>query len=453
GRVLAMTGGYDFKRSQFNRAVQARRQVGSAFKPFLFAAALEKGFSPSDLILDEPTVFVDQPGGKIYQPENYERDYWGLITLRTALEHSRNIPAVKLIGKIGFQPVFQIVQRLGIRSNLKPYPSLALGAVEVSLLEMTSAYGAFANGGLLLKPYLISRLSNQDGRRRFQARPQASEALDPAVAYVLTEMLEGVVRHGTAASISDFPRSVAGKTGTTDGHSDAWFIGYTPELVCGVWVGLDQSESIGHHQSGARAALPIWNEIMRQAIQDRPVSDFSLPPGVTRMAVDPDTGLRATVSSKCPKTYLESFREGTAPTRVCGDIPHFRHSLPYFLQILPMDAHLRIHLTPAQLHELLEREGSSLSFLPLSSSLSAIQGGRALNLAIQIDEPNPPFLSAEPVAPPPQLFTPQGPLLSPGVRLEDLQIAEEEEEDEIPLEERRGLDGRRPSFVILRTDR
>jgi penicillin-binding protein 1A len=453
GEVLALAGGYDFQRSQFNRAIQAKRQVGSSFKPFLYAAALEKGLTPTDLIYDEPTVFIDPQTGDLYQPENYERDYLGLMTLRTALEHSRNIPAVKLINEIGFRPAIDVARRLGVTSPLHPYPSLALGATEVSLMEMVSAYGAFANGGLLLRPHLLRHVRGRDGRATFSAAPEATEVMEPAVAYVLTQMLQGVVRRGTAASVSDFPRPVAGKTGTTDGHSDAWFIGYTPDLVCGVWVGLDQSESIGRGQSGGRVALPIWNEIMRAATDGTPVVEFRRPPEVIQVPVDPATGLRASVQTRCTQIHLESFLEGTEPLAACSRLQHYRASMPYFLQMLPLGEDLRLHLSAAELALLLERERSFLERDPLGSSLSAVYGGRAWTIGVTGHE-EPAFGSfrswrreTQPAA-----EAPTGPLLTAetAVILEDLP---EPPEDVLPLDARRGLDGRLPSVVIIRPNR
>jgi penicillin-binding protein 1A len=431
GEVLALAGGYDFQRSQFNRATQARRQVGSSFKPFLYAAALEKGLAPTDLIYDEPTVFIDPHTG----------------------EHSRNIPAVKLINEIGFRPVIDVARRVGVTTPLHPYPSLALGATEVSLMEMVSAYGAFANGGLLLRPHLLREVRGRDGRVTFQAAPEAHEVMEPAVAYVLTQMLQGVIRRGTAASASQFPRPVAGKTGTTDGHSDAWFIGYTPDLVCGVWVGLDQSESIGRGQSGARAALPIWSEIMAAATTGRPVAEFSRPPEVVQVPVDPATGLRASVQTDCAQIHLESFMEGTEPLAACGRVHHFRSSLPYFLQLLPVGEDMRLHLSRPEIELLLERESSFLERDRSGSTLAAVYGGRAWTIGVTgFEEPAFGSFRAWRREPRRAAETPSGPLLGleTPVLPEDLP---EPPEDVLPLDARRGLDGRVPSVVVVRPNR
>ncbi|MCZ6649145.1 MAG: PBP1A family penicillin-binding protein [Acidobacteria bacterium] len=453
GEVLALAGGYDFERSQFNRAVQARRQVGSAFKPLVYAAALEVGLTPSDRIYDHPTVFIDPQTGDLYQPENYERDYMGLITLRTALEHSRNIPAVKLINHIGFRPVFDVAARLGITTRLRPYPSLALGAVEVSLLEMTAAYGAFANGGLLLPPHLIRRVTDREGRVRSAAAPAASEALEPAVAYVLTQMLQGVMRRGTGASIADFPYPAAGKTGTTDEHTDAWFIGYTPSLVCGVWVGLDQSASLGFKQSGARAAMPIWDRIMRFAMKDRPPAEFSRPPEVSQAPVDPLTGLRAGVRTGCREVLLESFLPGSEPATLCGRGPHFRQQLPYFLHMKPIDESQRLVLSRDELDTLRDEEARYLRWLPLSRSLAITYGDSSLTVGVRLRDEGP-FASwgRWRTAPEPPGQVPQGRLLltESAPLPEDLP---EPPEDVLPLDERRGLDGRRPQAIIIQADR
>ncbi len=453
GEILALTGGYDFRRSQFNRAVQARRQVGSAFKPVVYAAALEQGLAPTDLVMDEPTVFVDPDTGSLYQPENYERDYRGLMTLRSALEHSRNIPAVKLINHTGFSPVFDVTRRLGLSPRLRPYPSLALGAVEISLLEMTAAYGAFANGGLLRPPYFLRQVADRQGRERHAALPAATEALDPGVAYTLTQMLEGVVRRGTAASIADFPRPVAGKTGTTDEHTDAWFIGYTAGLVCGVWVGLDQAESLGRGQSGARVALPIWNDIMRAATAEHQVLDFPRPPQVIQAPVDPATGRRSTLESRCSQVLLESFLNGSGPLPACGPVAHYRATLPYFLQREPLGEDLRLHLTQEGLGRLLEREARFLRWEPFASRLSVAYGATALSLGVEITDAAPP----SPFGPwrPAALQTvradvPAGPLLQDADRDQELPPAPA---GEVPLDQRRGLDGRQPAVVVIRAGR
>lgn len=452
GAILALVGGYDFGRSQFDRAIQARRPVGSSFKPILYAAALEQGLTPADLIFDEPSVFVDPRTGDLYQPENYERDYWGLITLRTALEHSRNIAAVKLINHIGFKPVFDVAARLGLTARLRPFPSLALGAVEVSLVEMTSAYGAFAGGGIHVDPHMLERVVTRNGITRFQANPASREAMDPAVAYVLTHMLQGVIRRGSGSSVADFPRPVAGKTGTTDRHSDAWFIGYTPDLVCGVWVGLDRVESIGRGQSGARVALPIWNEIMRAATEGRPVKDFDRPSRVVQAPIDIDTGLRASVDTGCKQILLESFVEGTVPQQRCGPVPHTRHALPYFLQREPLEDDLRLHLTRDELDGLLDRESAFLHLLPLSSSLAVAYGDTASTVGIVREGGWRDRLFAWGRQAARSAAVPHGPLLqeepSP-----DVTTLPEPPEGTVPLAERLGLDGRRPAVFIVHSDR
>jgi len=453
GEILALTGGYDFNRSQFNRASQAQRQVGSSFKPMVYAAAMEQGLNPTELIHDDPTVFVDPQTGDLYQPENYERDYQGLMTLRTALEHSRNIPAVKLINNIGFKPVFDVAGRLGITTRLRPYPSLALGAVEVSLLEMTAAYGAFANGGLLLPPHMIREVRDRENRVRHQASPLASEALSPAVAYVVTQMLQGVIRRGTAASIRDFPVPAAGKTGTTDGHTDAWFIGFTPDLVCGVWVGLDHSESLGFRQSGARAALPIWNEIMRQAVSNRPAGEFIRPPEVKQAPVDAVTGLRAGIDTGCRDVLLESFSPGSPAQEQCGRLAHFRRQLPYFLQRLPLDEDLQLVLTRDQLDLLRDEEARHVRWLPRSRSLAINFGSLAMTVGVRIRNDSP-FSTwgrfSSKVDDPGQV--PVGRLLDNDQNILPDELPEPPE-DVLPLDERRGLDGRRPSVMIIRPDR
>jgi hypothetical protein len=374
------------------------------------------------------------------------------MTLRHALEHSRNIPAVRLINEIGFRPVFQVAERLGISTPLRPYPSLALGAVEVSLMEMVAAYGAFANGGLRMEPFLVRSVADRTGRIRQQAAPSGSEAMEPALAYILTQMLQGVVRRGTAASIADFPGPVAGKTGTTDGHSDAWFIGYTPELVCGVWVGLDQSDSLGRGQSGARVALPVWDEIMRAAVADRAPGTFPRPPGAVQAPVDVLTGRRASMGTGCREIHLESFQAGREPQQSCDRVAHYRWALPYFLQSYPLDENLRLVLSRQELDDLRDREARFLTWLPLSQSLTVTYGDRTSSIAVHVPDAGlfPAWRGGPGTADPGR--RPEGPLLDIESEMapEDLP---EPPEDVLPLDQRRGLDGRRPSLIVIRPDR
>jgi penicillin-binding protein 1A len=333
GEVLALVGGREFEASEFDRAVQARRQPGSLFKPFVFAAALERGRTLADVVVDEPTVFLHPYHPEPYRPENYERVYHGAITLRTALERSANVATVKLLDDVGAEAVIGLARRLGLGGRLEPWPSLALGAFEVSLLEITSAYGAFAAGGLWIEPHWIMAVDDREGRPLERARPRVREALDPRVAYLVNQAMAGAVAHGTGQAAGEaFPgRALAGKTGTTDGFHDAWFVGYTPELVAGVWVGHDDGRSLGEGASGARAALPVWIEFMREALAGREEVAFEQPPGIVVAPIDPRTGLRPRSRAGCGPAVLEYFLAGSEPTATCDAALHRRLALPQAL--------------------------------------------------------------------------------------------------------------------------
>ncbi|MDQ3070146.1 MAG: PBP1A family penicillin-binding protein, partial [Acidobacteriota bacterium] len=280
GRVLAMIGGASFDRSEFNRAVQAQRQVGSAFKPFVYAAAIDRGYTASSIIVDEP---VSYPGGSAgaYQPMNYDREFHGPMTLRRALEQSRNIPAVKVMAELGPRQVAQYAKRMGVTSPIPPYLPVALGAAEASLIEMTSAYSVFPNQGVRMTPFLVQQVTDREGNLLQENHPEPHEGLRADTAYVMTNILRGVVQRGTAASAASLNWPIGGKTGTTDDYTDAWFIGFDPDITLGIWIGLDQKKSIGHGQTGTTAALPIWIEIMKPWIAARRASgatpDFARP--------------------------------------------------------------------------------------------------------------------------------------------------------------------------------
>jgi penicillin-binding protein 1A len=337
GAVRALVGGLDFRRSEFDRATQARRQAGSSFKPFVYAAALKRGLTPSDRVLDAPTVFVEPGTFSVYQPENYGKKYYGLLTLREALEKSANISAVKVLDRTGFQPVIRLARDLGITTQLAPYPSMALGAFEVSLFEMTSAYGAFANEGVRVEPYLIEGVRNREGAVLAEAKPAAHEVLSPQIAGVMNALLEGVITDGTGAAAASLGRPLAGKTGTTDDFTDAWFIGYTPDLVVGVWVGFDAKKTLGSKETGAQAALPIWQQFMQESLKDQPPVPFPEVDGLTHVAVDHATGLRAVETAGCLEVIRETYIEGTEPTRDCSAEEHARLRLPWLLARYEMD--------------------------------------------------------------------------------------------------------------------
>lgn len=315
GEIKALIGGRDFSSSPYNRVTQARRQPGSAFKPILYSAAIASGLTPTSLLKDEPFEVPIQ-GLPKYVPVNYSGDYNGPVTLRTALEKSLNAASVDLLLRLGYQPVLEMARNLGIQTRLKPYPSLALGVFDVSLLEMVSAYGAFANRGILVNPRFIRRVLNRQGQVLWEPPLELSDALSPDVAYLTTNLLEGVIKQGTGRRASSLGWPMAGKTGTTDEYKDAWFIGYTPNLAAGAWVGFDQPSSLGRGEAGSVAALPIWMDFMRRVGPGAPSEDFTVPSGIEVVEVDPESGLRA--GPLCEQRITEVFLTGTAPEEVCG---------------------------------------------------------------------------------------------------------------------------------------
>jgi penicillin-binding protein 1A len=274
GEIKAMVGGYSFEDSKFNRATQAFRQVGSSFKIYLYADAIEKGFSPFDTIVDAP--FTTLSGGQPYSPHNYDEKFEGTITLRRALAGSRNVPAVKLAEKIGISTVVGITRRFGITTPLPPYLPLALGAADMRLIEHVSAFTVFPNDGIRIDPHMIRRVTSYDGALLEEAHPEVHDVVSPDVARTMTAMLEEVIQFGTGIQARSLGRPAAGKTGTTQDYTDAWFIGFTPQLTAGVWVGYDDKQiSLGKKETGARAALPIWLEFMQSVLAGLPVLDFA----------------------------------------------------------------------------------------------------------------------------------------------------------------------------------
>ena len=306
GQIKAMVGGRDFEKSQFNRAVQALRQPGSAFKPFVYTAAMDTGFTPADVLWDEPVSYEDH--GQVWTPQNYDRAYDGPITLYQALVKSRNVVAVRLLEKVGPETAIDYARKMGIGSDLKPYLSLALGACEVTLLDMVTAYSVFPNGGERTSPRFITHV--EDRHRQVVARTehQMKKVLDPQTAYVVLHMLEGVVQRGTGTRVAALKRPVAGKTGTTNDLADAWFVGFTPEYTVGVWVGYDVRKRLGNRESGGRAAAPIFLYFLQEALKDRPVREFAPPPGVECYLVDPVTGWFA--DGDTPEKVNVCFRQG-----------------------------------------------------------------------------------------------------------------------------------------------
>ncbi|HEX4997404.1 MAG TPA: PBP1A family penicillin-binding protein [Terriglobia bacterium] len=268
GDVKAMVGGYDFDESKFNRATQAQRQTGSAFKPFVYAAAVDLGLQLDDVIIDAPINF----GG--YAPHNYDNKYEGAITVRHALGESRNIPAVKTLARIGVPTLIPYLRRLGITSKIEPYLPVALGASDITLMEMTSAYSTFPNDGVRVVPRLITRVTDYDGNVREENLPELRDVISAEKARLMVDLLQEPVRAGTAVKAKALGRPVAGKTGTTNDYTDAWFMGFTPSLTLGVWVGFDEKVTLGNEETGARAALPIWINVIQQAYKDKPIEQF-----------------------------------------------------------------------------------------------------------------------------------------------------------------------------------
>src|SRR5437868_2665444 len=274
GEIKALVGGYSFEDSKFNRATQAVRQVGSSFKIYVYADAIQKGSTPFDTILDAPFTVIS--GGQPYSPKNYDEKFEGTITLRRALAGSRNVPAVKLAEKVGINSVVDVTRRFGITTALPPYLPLALGAADMKLLEHVSAFTVFPNDGIRIDPHMIRRVTSYDGALLEEAHPEVHDVVSPEVARTMTAMLEEVIQFGTGIAAKQLGRPAAGKTGTTQDYTDAWFVGFTPQLTAGVWVGFDDKQiSLGKKETGARAALPIWLEFMQKAMNGLPEIDFA----------------------------------------------------------------------------------------------------------------------------------------------------------------------------------
>jgi penicillin-binding protein 1A len=354
--VIALVGGYDYARSQFDRAVQARRQPGSAFKPFIYAAAIQRGYTAVTTVHDSQVVYTDPVTGEVWKPANYDHRFRGPLPMREALARSLNNAAVRILLDVGIPPVIDIVRRCGIRSPIAPYPSLALGTSPVTLLELTNAYAVFAAGGDRIEPVFIRRVLDRDGQVLLEnvrlTSPQASEAsaqrgeaershqaasaeapprqpfterapepaghaLDPPLAFLVADLLRAPIEHpgGTSARAKALGRPAAGKTGTTNDQGDAWFVGFTPDVAAGVWVGFDVRQVLGAKETGGRAALPIWVEFMKAAHEGRPVRDFPVPEGVSYARIDPATGKLA---GEQGGGSFQAFLSGSEPTETAG---------------------------------------------------------------------------------------------------------------------------------------
>lgn len=324
GAIRAMVGGVDFRKSKFNRAVQALRQPGSAFKPIVYAAAVDMGISPADSVLDAPIVMRGS-GSSLWKPQNYGKNFRGRLSLRNALAESRNTVSVRLVRMVGIRRLVEFARLLGIKSPVSPTLSSALGSSVVTLSELSAAYGVFASGGYYNAPYAIRRVTDSEGKMYFEAEVRPSQVIRPEVAYIITHMLKGVVERGTARRASVLGRPIAGKTGTTNSFRDNWFIGYSPRLVVSVWMGFDLPRSLGPGETGGRNAVPVFVDFFRKAMKGAPVEDFIPPPGVEFVRIDRATGLLATAKSR--KTDFEVFLRGTAPTRFADSLSSPQDSL------------------------------------------------------------------------------------------------------------------------------
>jgi penicillin-binding protein 1A len=311
GEVKAMVGGVDFRRSQFNRAVQARRQPGSAFKPFIYAAAIDHGYAAATVVTDAPISLPDGRRG-MWTPHNFHDKYMGAVPLRTALANSLNSVSVRIALDLGIDTLRDQLRIFGFPIDFPRHYALALGTSEVTLLDLTRAYGVFATLGRRFEPVFVTGVTDAGGRRiDFPgSRPRFEPVLNPATAYVVTDLMRGVVESGTAKQAKELGRPAAGKTGTTNESMDAWFVGFTPELLVGIWVGFDAERSLGE-LTGGRAATPIWTSFMRRALEGRPVREFGEPEGVTQVRVDAHTGLLAVAGRS---SRMEAFVVGTEPT-------------------------------------------------------------------------------------------------------------------------------------------
>jgi len=311
GLVKVMVGGRDFMQSQFNRAIQSRRQPGSAFKPIIYAAALDKGFTPATTIIDSPIVFKDEINDFTWKPKNYGKKFYGPTLLRTALAKSRNVVTIKILQEIGIDYCIDYARKLGIQSEMPRDLSIALGSSGVSLLELVNAYAVFANQGYLVEPAFITKIEDRDGNILEEMNPSRERVIDKSTAYIMTSLLESVVKEGTGRRVNALNRPVAGKTGTTNDLQDAWFVGYTPRFISGVWVGYDNGRTLGKGETGSRTASPIWLGFMDAILKDKPVQMFQVPEGVVFAKIDAQTGLLPIPES--PKTRFECFKEGTVP--------------------------------------------------------------------------------------------------------------------------------------------
>jgi penicillin-binding protein 1A len=314
GQIKVMVGGRDFKDSQFNRAIQSRRQPGSSFKPIIYAAAIDKGYTPATVMIDSPIAFMDDEGDSVWKPQNYDRKYSGQILLRNALEKSVNVVTIKILQDIGVDYAIGYAKKLGITSNLERNLSIALGSSGISLLELVRAYSVFDNAGDLIQPVFITKISAQNGSVLEESFPEKAQVIEKSTAFIMTSLLESVVKNGTGRKARELNRPAAGKTGTTNNLNDAWFMGYTPEYVTGVWVGFDEEGTLGKGETGGAAACPIWVGYMKRVLANKPVQVFPVPEGIVYAQIDAATGRLAGPATQ--NVLFECFKEGTLPTEV-----------------------------------------------------------------------------------------------------------------------------------------
>jgi len=327
GRVLAMVGGFSYKLSEFNRATQAKRQPGSAFKPFVYAAALENGFTPSTLILDAPFVMEQGKGLKTWKPENYGKKFYGPSTLRVGIEKSRNLMTVRVAQKVGFEKISEITNSFGIYNDVPELLSVSLGSAETTLVKLTNAYCTFVNGGKKVSPIFIDRIQNRRGKTIFKAddrkclgckeisyleeeipslEDNKEQIISPETAYQITSMMEGVIQRGTGKKLRSLNLPLAGKTGTTNKNMDAWFLGFTSKLVIGTYVGFDEPKSLGRYETGAKAALPIFRKFVKNVVKKKEALPFKVPKNIKLVMVDAETGLQPNANTR--KIIYESFK-------------------------------------------------------------------------------------------------------------------------------------------------
>jgi penicillin-binding protein 1A len=309
-----MVGGRDFALSQFNRATQSQRQVGSSFKPYVYTAAMEAGMKPTDTVLDTPTTFYTASGP--YSPHNYEADYRGPMSLIAAFAESRNIPALRLADKVGIAKVIEVAHRFGIVSNIPAFLPVAIGSADITLAEQVGAYSVFPNDGIRIAPHTIRRVTQADGLPLQQKTPDVREVISVDIAREMMVLLQAVVQHGTASAAASMNHALGGKTGTTNSFTDAWFIGFSPSVTCGTWMGYDNRQSLGDKETGAKAALPMWIDFMKAAVADKPNEQFAkanAPKKQIEVPVAPD----GDAAPKAPETddQQDMPDEDTAPVK------------------------------------------------------------------------------------------------------------------------------------------